>query len=120
MKFSIYLNRCVFVMQRNEQEPFQHWVDVQADPSLCLSHRSNCRFVVRCLLSVNRELGMLSLVLFTLIPQMDSSIIELTHLYQVDSSAITIWSGLFPKRVSLAIFYDNCVIQKFLGVMQTV
>ena len=31
MKFSIYLNRCVFVMQRNEQEPFQNWVDVQAD-----------------------------------------------------------------------------------------
>ena len=30
--------------KRDKREPLLYWVDVQADPSLCRSHRSYCRF----------------------------------------------------------------------------
>ena len=30
--------------KRDEQKPLPYWVDVQANPSLCLLHRSYCRF----------------------------------------------------------------------------
>ena len=30
--------------KRNKKEPLPYWVDVQADLSLCWSHRSYCRF----------------------------------------------------------------------------
>ena len=30
--------------KRDKREPLPYWVDVQADPSLCWSHRSYCRF----------------------------------------------------------------------------
>ena len=30
--------------KRDEQEPLPYWVDVQANLSLCCSHRSYCRF----------------------------------------------------------------------------
>ena len=34
----------------------------------------------------------------------------LTHLCRLDSSTITIWTGLFPSRGCLASFYDKYVL----------
>ena len=43
VKFSIYLNRPVFVMG-TKRESLPYWVDVQAGLSLCWLHRSYYRF----------------------------------------------------------------------------
>ena len=56
VNFSVYLKRRVFVMadpmsffqplgypKRDKRESLPWWVDVQADLSLCWSHRSSCR-----------------------------------------------------------------------------
>ena len=37
----------------------------------------------------------------------------------MDSSAIPIWTGLFPNRGCLASFYDKYALYKFLGVMRS-
>ena len=43
MKFSIYLNRRVFIM-RYKLESFSYLANVQVYLSLCWSHRSYCQF----------------------------------------------------------------------------
>ena len=51
VKFSLYWNRLVFVMllaspKRDKRKLLEYWVDVLANRSLCVSHRSYCRFLL--------------------------------------------------------------------------
>ena len=44
----------------------------------------------------------------------------LTHLCQVDSSTLMLWTGSFPVKGCLVSFYYSHVLQKFLYLKQTV